>query len=403
MGKRILVLGSSFGGFTSAMALRKLLGREHSIRVVSSEDVFTFVPSLPWVVMGWRRPEKIQFPVGGALRRKGIEFVKDTIVKADPAANKVIGQNGEYEYDYLVAATGAELDFGAVEGLDPALGHCHSIFSVDQALAARRGLERLIARGEGSIVLGNAQGASCLGPVYEVAMSLDADLRRKKIRDRFTISLFTNEPSLGHFGVGGFGGMKRMLEDEFADRDIRWSVDSMIEKVTDGSVRLKDGTEYENGFSMVVPAFFGSHAYIGLEGLANPRGFIIADDYLANPKYPNIYVAGVALAIAPPFQTKVPLGVPKTGQMTEAMARTAAYNIVADINGGAKRKGKDFSVTCIADAGETAFYLSAEPLLPPRNKLVYRKGKTAHWMKVAFEKYYMASLRYGLPSLEFGW
>jgi|GEM_PF-2538297 len=125
MGKRVLALGSSFGGYHSAVALRKLLGREHTISVISSEDVFTFIPSLPWVLMGWRAPERIQFPVAESLRRKGIDFVQDTIVRADPDNNRVLGKNGEYDYDYLVAATGSELDFGAVPGLGPGEGHSH--------------------------------------------------------------------------------------------------------------------------------------------------------------------------------------------------------------------------------------------------------------------------------------
>jgi sulfide:quinone oxidoreductase len=116
-----------------------------------------------------------------------------------------------------------------------------------------------------------------------------------------------------------------------------------------------------------------------------------------------VYAVGVSLAIPPPFETPVPVGVPKIGQMTDAMAETAAHNIAADIKGGSKKRGKDFSVICIADAGDTGFYLSASPLLPPRNKLVHKKGKRAHYMKLAFEKYYMASLRYGLPHLDFGW
>jgi len=66
-------------------------------------------------------------------------------------------------------------------------------------------------------------------------------------------------------------------------------------------------------------------------------------------------------------------------------------------------RGKDFSVICIADGGDTGFYLAASPLLPPRNKLTHREGKWARLMKVAFEKYYMASLRYGLPGADFGW
>jgi sulfide:quinone oxidoreductase len=133
------------------------------------------------------------------------------------------------------------------------------------------------------------------------------------------------------------------------------------------------------------------------KGLANPRGFVLADDYLANPEYKNIYAVGVSLAIAPPAPTPVPVGVPKTGMMTEVMAKKAAHNIWADINNRPKIKGKDFGVVCIADGGDTAFFIGAKPLFSPRNRLIHKKGVYFHWMKEAFEKYYMAALKYGLP------
>tara|TARA_B100000315_G_scaffold112693_1_gene103332 strand:- start:27600 stop:28811 length:1212 start_codon:yes stop_codon:yes gene_type:complete len=403
MGKKITVLGSSFGGYHSALELRKLLCKEHQIQVVSSEDVFTFIPSLPWVIIGWRKPEAIQFNVEKSLNKLGIDFVKDTIIKAEPGKNRVTGRKNKYDYDYLVVATGAELDFDAIKGTNPDQGHNHSIFSVKQAIQAHDKLMQVFDSGSGSIVLGNAQGASCLGPVYEMTMIIDSYLRKTKSRSKFNMSLITNEPYLGHYGVGGVGKMTRMLEDEFAERDIEWKVNCKIAEVSPDSVELEDGTKYKSDFTLAVPAFYGSHAYMGIDGLANPRGFVLADDYLANPKYQNIYTVGVSLAIAPPFKTPVPVGVPKTGQMTEAMAKSAAVNIAADIKGKEKQKGKDFSAICIADAGDTAFYISASPLLPPRNKLVLKKGKSVRWLKIAFEKYYMARLRYGLPKLDFGW
>ena len=56
---RIVVLGGSFGGLTAAFELRRLLGRKANITVVSGEDRFVFLPSLPWLIMGWRKPEDI--------------------------------------------------------------------------------------------------------------------------------------------------------------------------------------------------------------------------------------------------------------------------------------------------------------------------------------------------------
>lgn len=400
MGKRILVLGSSFGGFNAAMRLRKLLGGAHDITVVSADPLFTFIPSLPWVAMGWREPSAIQHPVAARLWRAGIRHTQDAITKLEPAACRAIGKSGVYEYDYLVAATGSELDFAAAPGLGPDGGHSHALFTVEQALAARRSLEEVCARGGGSIVVGNAQGASCLGPAYEMAFLIDTMLRRKKLRGKFSISLFTNEPYAGHFGVGGFGAMRRMLEDEFADRDIECIMNARLAAVAPDHVELEGGRRLASDFSLITPPFYGSHAYMGEEGLANPRGFLLANGYLANPRHPNIYAVGVALAIPPKEPTPVPVGVPKTGQMTETMALRAAHNIAADIQGGSKVRGDDFGVLCIADAGDTAFLAGASPLLPPRNRLIHKKGKVFHYMKEAFELYYMAHVRHGLPMPE---
>lgn len=400
MSKRVLVLGSSFGGYNTAISLKKQMSADVDITVVATDDVFTFIPSLPWVVAGWKAPEKIQTPVADKLGRAGIKFVKDTITKLYPAENRAQGVAGEYGYDYAVLATGSELDFAAVPGMGPEGGNSYAIFSVEQALQARSALERAIEKGSGTLVFGNAQGASCLGPPYEMAMITDTLLRRKGVRDKFKIAFFTNEPFLGHFGVGGFGAMTRMLEDEFADRGIEWRVNAKIAGITEARVELEDGTKYDNGFSLIIPPFYGSHAYMGIDGLSNPRGFALADDYLANPKYPNVYAVGVALAIAPLPGTSVPVGVPKTGQMTEAMALVAAKNIAMDIKGGEKKRGKDFSITCMADAGDKGFFISGSPIFPPRNKLVHKKGIAFHYLKEAFEFYYMTCLKNGIPRLD---
>jgi sulfide:quinone oxidoreductase len=89
--------------------------------------------------------------------------------------------------------------------------------------------------------------------------------------------------------------------------------------------------------------------------------------------------------------------------MTELMAEAAAHNIAAELEGGTKVDGLSLPATCIADAGDTAFYLSADPFLPPRNRVVHRRGKWARYLKLAFEPYYLARIRYDLPSWHFGW
>ena len=156
-------------------------------------------------------------------------------------------------------------------------------------------------------------------------------------------------------------------------------------------------------FGLVIPAFLGSPFLRGADSLTNPRGFVTVTPELRSTKFENIYAVGVAIAIAPPAPTPVPVAVPKTGGMTDLMAQAVAHNIAADILGGSRVDGLTLAASCIADAGDTAFWLRADPFLPPRNRVQHRRGRWAHYLKAAFESYYLARVRNDWPPLEFGW
>ena len=116
----IVVVGSSTGGLPMAYDVRKHLGKEHTIKVVNAIDEFNFVPSNPWVAVGWRKPEDISFKLEPHLTRKGIEFYHQTATKLDAPNNKLTLDDGtEMDYDYLVLATGPALAFEEIEGFGP--------------------------------------------------------------------------------------------------------------------------------------------------------------------------------------------------------------------------------------------------------------------------------------------
>src|SRR5512143_679011 len=99
---RIVVLGGSFGGLTAAFELRRLLGKKADVTVVSDDDQFVFLPSLPWLIMGWRKPQDITLKVGEILRPKGIGYVHEAANEIDAAGSKVITSKGrELPYDHL--------------------------------------------------------------------------------------------------------------------------------------------------------------------------------------------------------------------------------------------------------------------------------------------------------------
>jgi sulfide:quinone oxidoreductase len=401
--KSVVVVGGSFGGINAAYELRRRLPHGTEVTVISRDAEFTFVPSLPWVIMGWRDPATLQVSLHTALQRRNIRFVHAEVTELDPQRGEVRTATQAYPYDALLITSGAELDYAAVPGLGPYEGHTFSTFTAAEAVAARDALARVLAAESGRVVIGAAAGASCIGPAYEIAMMIDTVLKRARKRHRFAITFITPEPFLGHFGVAGIGTSPRLVQDEFQSRDITAVVNARIASAALDRLVLADGSEQTFDFALVIPAFLGSRFVRAVEGLANPKGFITSTPELRSTKFANIYGAGVAVAIAPPGPTAVPVGVPKTGHMTELMAQAAARNIAAMFSGGVTVDGMTLRSTCIADAGNTAFYMRADPFLPPRNTVTVKRGKWARYLKLAFERYYLARVRHDLPSMEFGW
>jgi sulfide:quinone oxidoreductase len=399
----ILILGAGIGGMPMAYEMRGLARAEDKVTVISNNPKFHFVPSNPWVAVNWRKRGDIEIDLAPVLAKKNIDFIGVGAKRVHPDKNQVELDDGRIvDYDFLVIATGPRLAFEEVEGLGPK-GHTQSICHVDHAVEAEKSWQEFV-KNPGHVVVGAVQMASCYGPAYEFAMIMDTDLRKRKIRDKVPMTFVTAEPYIGHLGLGGVGDSKGLLESVMRDRHIKWICNAKTTKVEAGKMYVtehnEDGTPkkehvLEFKYSMMLPAFKGIDAVIGIEGLVNPRGFILIDAYQRNPKFKNIYSVGVCVAIPPVEATPVPTGAPKTGYMIESMVTAAAHNIRDQLDGKEPSAKATWNAVCLADFGDTGACFVALPQIPPRNVNWFSEGKWVHLAKIAFEKYFMRKMRRG--------
>ena len=401
---RIVILGAGLGGSIAAFEIHETLGDSVDIVVVNKGDTFHFVPSNPWVAIGWRSREAIEVPLKPVLTRLGITLHSCGASAVHPDRNEVALLDGSaLSYDWLVLATGPELAFDEIEGLGPQ-DHTQSICHVEHALQAQQAFEALAAN-PGPIVVGAVQGASCFGPAYEFAMILDTELRKRKLRDRVPMTFVTSEPYVGHLGLDGVGDTKGLLESQMRQRHIKWVTNARVVRVETGLMHVEeladDGTLRAQhalpfSYSMMLPAFRGIAAIRGIDGLTNARGFVLIDKHQRNPRFPNVFALGVCVAIAPTGKTAVPVGVPKTGFMIESMVTAVAGNLKQVLNGKPATHEASWNAICLADFGDGGVCFIAQPQIPPRNVNWASQGRWVHLAKVAFEKYFIHKIRQGV-------
>ena len=400
---RVAVLGAGLGGVIMAYELRDVLGREHEVVAINKGSRYSFVPSNPWVAVGWRERDDIEIDLAPVFARRDIRLYTQGAARVHPTENRVELTDGDsVAYDYLVIATGPDLAFDEIEGFGPE-ANTHSICHIDHALKTREAFVQLVKK-PGPVILGAAQGASCYGPAYEFAFILDKALRDAKVRDRVPMTFVTAEPYIGHLGLDGVGDTKTLLESEMRQHHIKWICNAKVDRVEAGTMHVTEHTDdgavkqahaLPFAFSMLLPAFRGVSAVRGIDGLANPRGFILADKHQRNPTFKNVFSVGVCVAIAPVGKTAVPVGVPKTGFMIESMVTATAHNIALLLGGREPDAEASWNAVCLADFGDGGVAFVAQPQIPPRNVNWSSSGRWVHAAKIGFEKYFLRKIRMG--------
>jgi sulfide:quinone oxidoreductase len=395
---RVVVLGAGISGHTAALHLRRKLGKQHEVVVVSPNSNWNWIPSNIWVGVGKMGKEQVTFELAPVYRKKGIVFRQAKAVAIRPegaesspkpcvdVVHTSPGRQGEAEsitYDYLINATGPKLNFGATPGLGPDGGHTVSVCTYGHAEEAARKLDEVIARlkrGERQrLVIGVGHGTcTCEGAAFEYTFNVEHELRQAGVRDLAEIVYLTNEYELGDFGVGGMSFSQNgfvttsqlWTESLFRERGVRSILQAHVQRVEEGTLFYEtlDGTEAELSFdfAMLLPPFRGQD----LQAFARdgsditdqvfaPSGFLKVDaDYTPKPfeewkasDWPSTYVSpmfpnvfGVGIAFAPPHPISVPRkspngtvispAPPRTGMPSGLMGRAVAQSITDMIEKG---------------------------------------------------------------------
>lgn len=314
MPAKIVVLGGGIGGLLTANLLRKSLNpSQASITLVDATGMHIFQPGWLYVALDKANARWLARDTRALLRRD-VRLVIDRASDIDLADRRVALARGDHlEFDYLVIATGAELDREKIPGQDTGTHHFYSSASAERLREALR-----VFRGGKLVVTVPPMPFKCPPAPVEFTLLVEEYLRRHGVRDRTTITYVS--PLDRMFPLASVAGM---VGDLFEERGIETRLGFNLGEVKPGTLVSQAGETIPFDLAVSIPPHCGA-AIAQSSGLATEQGWIPADPRtLAVRGTEGVFVVGDA--------SNLPTS--KTGSTAHFEAPRVAEQIIASVEG----------------------------------------------------------------------
>jgi sulfide:quinone oxidoreductase len=329
---RIVIAGGGAAGLTSASHLTKALSGA-TITIIDGRKAHYYQPGFTLVAAGIK-PKDYVISTTREYVPKGSTLINEGVAEIDPEGKKVVTSSGQtVPYDFLIVATGLELNYGAIEGMDTSRIGQNGLGSIyhspDAAAATWQALSRFADQGGVGLFGRPAGEMKCAGAPLKYTFISDDHLRRRGQRSKSELIYMAHNKAL--FGVPIVSEKVRML---FQDRGVKVQHEHVMTAIDIdkrvATYKTPTGTA-EQGYDFVnvvppmrAPDVVRNSPLPWTEGPFAADGWVEVDrETLRHKRYPNVFAVGDIAG--------VPKG--KTAASVKWQVPVAVNHLVGDISG----------------------------------------------------------------------
>lgn len=334
---KIVVLGAGYGGLRTVIRLQKQLSNNNAdITLVNKNDYHYETTWLHEASAGTLHHDRVRYDISSVIDSGKTEFMQATALKVDTKAKKVILNEGELSYDYLVVALGGAPETFGIKGLDK---YAFSISNVDAARQIREHIEYQFAtfKVEGetnperlTIVVGGAgfTGIEFLGELGNRIPELckEYDIDQKLVRvicvEAAPTALPGFDPELVQYAMA-----------HLQKKGVEFMIGTAVKEATPEGIIVgkgEDETEEIKAGTVVWAAGVRGNPIIEESGFENMRGRVKVTSDLRAPGLDDVFVIGDCSLV---INEEINRPYPPTAQISMQQGELVAANLTKLVNG----------------------------------------------------------------------
>jgi len=410
----IVIVGAGIAGLLCARELRAKLDAIHAITLINSTDQFIYTPALNCFSIAWREIDDITFSLSEALTGENINFLAIEAHSIALDSQEIqLSDKSVVPFDYLVLATGA-----VEQQMLASSTQSFSNYSVGNAQALKEHYQHFVTRhfdaNQGvdkqavaqqsicEVVVSALQPTSHIVKAYELIFLLDADLRRRSLRENVKLTLLTHESEPGELGLSGVGDSIQLIKTALKQRDInvfcainsyRYQAEKLYIVKGESTDDQRDIT-FHAPFHMDFPALKAADFLIKTQLLTDENGNLSIDKTCRTKASQRVYAIGDCVALEHGSEHEF-YALKPSELLCESMVNAVTQNICSDINNTSSDvKFKTNAIGLIQMGREAAAY-AAIPYTTPRSTSYFEIEEWLHYAKQRYDKQFLERLRGG--------
>jgi len=328
---KIVILGAGYGGLMTAVRLQKALGvNEAEITLVNKHDYHYETTWLHEASAGTIHHDKARYKISDVIDSSKVKLIISTVKSIDREGKRVLLDDGELAYDYLVIGLGGESETFGIKGLKE---YAFSISNINAARQIREHIdyqfatyhteeekrdERLV------IVVGGAgfTGIEFLGElgnrIPELCKEYDVDQNKVRVLcvEAAPSALPGFDPALVEYAV-----------NQLQRKGIEFKIGTAIKECTpEGIIVAKGENDVEEikAGTVVWAAGIRGNSIIEESGFEAMRGRVKVDPYLRAPGHEDVFIIGDSSLV---INEEINRPYPPTAQIAMQQGENLAKNL----------------------------------------------------------------------------